>query len=397
MSLRFSGVEVLLSVLLVLVALRREDERVDADFAPAPRALKLSVLAMFATVVWLEVYGLARGGDFKSSLWQIRQLLWTGPIFYLFSSMLRGPADARPLGAVIVAAGLWKAAVGLYYYEVICRPLNVRPAHVNTHADTILYVVAVVVVLGNVLHERSRRSLLLALCALPPLLVGTAINNRRLAYVSLAASVVAAFAMLPAGRLKRKITVGLLVIAPLVPVYVAVGRSSNSLLFMPAAKVMSLFSEQDRSAGSRDIENWNVVNTVKAAPLIGQGFGHEYHEINRADSITQFFSLYRYIPHNSVLWLWLLGGLFGFTLLWAPLVVGAYFAILAYRHARQPDARTAALTCLCVIIAHEIQQYGDMGSQYWMSAFMFPAALAMAGKLAVKGGAWPGRPPSAAR
>ena len=393
LSLRFSGVEVLLVVLLVIVAIRRKDGGHGPGFVPVPRPLKLSVLAMFLTLAWLEVYGLARGGDFKSSLWQIRQLLWVGPVFYLFSRMLRGPADVRPLGAVIIAAGLWKAALGLYYYEVVCRPLGIRPAHVNTHGDTILYVTAMVVVLGAALHERSRRSLLLALCALPPLLVGTAINNRRLAYVSLAASMVAAFALLPRGPLKRKITLALLVIASLTPIYVAIGRSSNALIFMPAAKVMSLFSEQDSSAGSRDIENWNLVNTVKAAPLLGQGFGHEYDEIIQADSITEFFSLYRYIPHNSVLWQWLLGGLVGFTLLWVPLVIGAYFAIRAYRHARQPDMRAAALTCLCVIVAHEIQQYGDMGSQYWMSTFMFPAALAMAGKLALKSGAWPGRPP----
>jgi len=389
--LRFSGVEVLLVGLLVIVTARRKNESLDPGFGPAPRALKLCVLAMSLTVVWLEIYGLARGGDFKSSLWQIRQLLWAGPIFYLFSLMLRGPEDARLLGKVILAAGLWKAGMALYFYEVVCRPLNIRPTHANTHADTILYVTAVALVLSNVLHRIGLRSILLALFTLPPLLAGIIINNRRIAYVSLALSVVVAFALLPPGRLKRKITIVLLAAAPLMPIYVAVGQSSNSLIFMPAVKVMSIFSENDRSALSRDIENWNVVDTVKAHPIIGQGFGHEYNERVQADSITDFFSLYRYIPHNSVLWLWLLGGLVGFTLLWAPLVVGAYFAILTYRHVREPDTRTAALTCICVIIAHEIQQYGDMGSQYWMSAFLFPAALAMAGKLALKTGAWPGR------
>ncbi|MCK6591542.1 MAG: polymerase, partial [Polyangiaceae bacterium] len=101
------------------------------------------------------------------------------------------------------------------------------------------------------------------------------------------------------------------------------------------------------------------------------------------------FSLYRYIPHNTLLWLWLLGGLVGFTILWMPLLIGSFFALRAHRAARSADERTIALTCVAVLIAHQFQIYADMGTQYWMSVILVPAALAMTGKLAITTGAWP--------
>ena len=38
--------------------------------------MKVAFGVFLATLVGLEVYGLARGGDFKNSLWQARQLFW---------------------------------------------------------------------------------------------------------------------------------------------------------------------------------------------------------------------------------------------------------------------------------------------------------------------------------
>jgi len=386
-ALRFAAVEVLVAALLIVLLLRTMGR--PALRVPGPLGLATTLATLCVIGLW--VYGLGRGGDFKASLWQIRQLLWIGPITWIFHLSLRGRDDLAPLARVVLAAAVVKAMEALWLYFVICRPMGVRPQYANTHSDTVLYVVAVAILLVGLLEIRTLRAAELAALFLPLFGLGILINNRRLAFVSLAASIALAYVLIPPNRLKTRLRSLAVVATPLLLAYLALGWRSSSTFFLPAAKVASMFSTQDRSALTRDIENWNLVQTYKDRPIFGHGFGHEYFEINKADSVKELFPLYLYIAHNSVLWQWTLGGLVGFTLLWMPFVLTAFFAIRAYRAAPQGPVRAGALVCASVVVAHVIQQYGDMGTQAWLGAFLFGAASAMAGKLAVESGAWPDR------
>lgn len=391
-ALRFALVEVLIAVTLGVAFARTAAERRPR----VPRPLALAMTAATACVVALEIWGMARGGDFRSSLWQIRQLFWVGPIAWIFFLSLRGAKDLPALTWIVLVSAAVKALEAIWVVIVVCRPLGIRPAFANTHADTVLYVIAVVLLLAGVLEVRSRRAWLWAAGLLPLFALGLFYNNRRLAYVSLVGSLLLAYALFPPGALKRRVRLLAFVSAPLGLAYVLIGRNSSSVIFAPAVKVASLFSREDHSAVGRDIENWDLVQTFKVRPLFGWGFGHEYLEIQKADPIKDIFPLYKYVAHNSVLWQWTLGGLVGFTLLWMPFVLTAWFAMRAYRTSQVAHVRVAALLCACVVVAQEIQHYGDMGSQAWLGAFMFGAASAMAGKLAMESGGWPAASESAA-
>ncbi len=384
-ALRFAAIEVVIALVLIVALVRtmgRPALRVPPPLALATTAATLCVLA-------LEVYGMARGGDFKASLWQIRQLFWIGPITWIFHLSLRGSRDLAPLAKVVLASAIVKSVEALWFYIVICRPLGTRPQYTNTHSDTVLYVVAIAILLAAVLELRSLRAAALAALLLPLFGVAIVINNRRLAFVSLAASIALAYVLFPQNRIKMRIRSLATAAVPLLALYLAIGWSSSRTIFLPAAKVASLFSKEDRSALTRDIENWNLVQTFKAQPFFGHGFGHEYFEIQKGDSLKEIFPLYLYVAHNSVLWQWTLGGLLGFTILWMPFVLTAWFAMRAYRFAAHGPLRAGALVCATVVVAHQLQQYGDMGTQSWLGAFAFGAASAMSGKLAVESGGWP--------
>jgi hypothetical protein len=99
--------------------------------------------------------------------------------------------------------------------------------------------------------------------------------------------------------------------------------------------------------------------------------------------------LYRYIPHNSVLWMLTVAGPVGFFLLWSMFWVGIYLAARALRLARRPDDRVAALAAICAQLLFLIQAFGDMGTQNWSTTWLVAAALTVAGRLAVSTGAWP--------
>ena len=134
--LRFSALDIVLVMLVGAALVRgrsarrsRNSSRGTPSERPFPRASGLNAIlgVVFLTLVGLEVFGVATGGDFKASLWQLRELLWLPVLVWLFQETLRGPRDLVTIGVIVIAACTLKALEGLYFYEVICRPLNMQP------------------------------------------------------------------------------------------------------------------------------------------------------------------------------------------------------------------------------------------------------------------------------
>jgi O-antigen ligase len=178
---------------------------------------------------------------------------------------------------------------------------------------------------------------------------------------------------------------------PLLIVYGAVGWTSSSRAFKPVGIVRSLIAPRtDWSTAMRDIENFNLLWTLRDHPLMGSGFGHEYVEKVKAVDISSIFPQYRYVPHNSVLGLLAFGGVVGLSGVFLTLVVAVFLAVRAHRFARSPADRAAALAVISTVVVYLIQCYGDMGFQSWTGVFTLAPALAVAARLAPATGAWPG-------
>jgi hypothetical protein len=386
-ALRFSMTDVLLASLVVAAAVRGQRRGATA----APPGLHLVLAAAFVAIVWLELWGLARGGDFKASLWQMRPLFWAPAIAYVFTSAIRGPSDHLAVGKAVVLAALIKASFGVYFYVIVCRPMGYWPAYATTHSDTVLFTTAAMIALAYWLEHLTLRSALMALGVLLVVGLGVIVNGRRLAYISLASSFAAIYLVLPSGRLTRTANRALALAGPPAAVYLALGWSSESSIFGPARKVASLFSKEDRSSAMRDIENYNLILTWKKHLLLGSGFGHPYDEMTSPDGINAIFPLYRYIGHNSILWLEAAGGVVAFGAFWSLLVALAYLAARSYRFAHGPTDRAAALVALSVVVIFGVQAHGDMGLNSWTSMFCLGMSLAVAAKLAVASGAFPAR------
>jgi hypothetical protein len=240
------------------------------------------------------------------------------------------------------------------------------------------------------LEAPERRSGALTLALIAFYFLGIIINGRRLAYIELTGALAAIYSLSSNVDLRARLHKIVRFAGPPLAVYLAIGWRSSSSIFAPAAKIATLFSGNDRSAGTRDIENYNLIITWKDHLLLGGGLGHPYNEVSVADSIADIFPLYRFIGHNSVLWLFSVGGYVGFACVWIALSLSIYFAALAHRRLTDPVQRTAAAGALCAIVCFMLQAYGDMGMQSWSAAFLFGMAVAVAGKLAVSSGAWPG-------
>lgn len=392
-ALRFSFVDLLYvaTTMLLLVRIAMHIRLDTADRKPGTMVLTLTVLAAFVAVMWLEVWGVVvRGGDFRQSLWQARQLFWLPTVTLLFGYALRDVKDFHRVLNLMIAAACLKIALAAWFMFRVARPMNFEPQAVTSHYDSILFTIAFVTLATRFVHRGTLRNLALFTAVGGWMLYGMVINNRRLAFVNLLVDLWLVYVMLngPVKVAMRKIALYLI---PVLVLYVAVGQTSNSRIFKPAKLITSVVVQKDRSSSTRDIENYNLLVTLKANKILGSGWGHEYIERVKADDISKLFAQYRFMAHNSILWLWGIGGLVGFTLIWMPISLGIFLARRAYLFVKTPSEKSAAALCVCILVTYMMQAWGDLGTQGIISTLSAAIALAMGAKLAVNSGAFPVR------
>jgi hypothetical protein len=403
-ALRFSGAELIFFALIALALVRAflGLARTGNRQVPTPAIVIVCSAFALSSVVFLEFLGILRGGDFRQSLWQMRELFWLPILICLFSHAIRGGVDFRPLAYTITAATCIKIAIALYFVVTIAWPGHLRPESVTSHNDSVLFVSVIMLWVAAALQNPRPRVVVSAVLIVSWVFVGMAINQRRIAFLGLLAALILAYTVYR-GPIKRKVTRALLYSLPVGLLYLAAAAHRPHGIFTPGAMVVSVLQQKDASSATRDIENYNLLQTLKQNKLLGSGWGHEYKEVNKAYDISKFFAQYKYIAHNNILWLWTIGGPIGFTLIWYPIVLGFFLARRSYLFARTATERTVSMACLGVLMSYVLEAWGDMGTQSMNCTLLVAAAIAVSGKLAISTGAWPrrislfGPPPAALR
>jgi O-antigen ligase len=225
---------------------------------------------------------------------------------------------------------------------------------------------------------------------MPILIAGMVANQRRMVWVQIILVFVTIYFATPPNAMKRKVQKAMYFLVPLAAIYVAVGWNvqGSGGIFGPVQTIRSsVDSEVDASTLWRDVENFDLIFTIRQNPIFGTGYGHGFIEIIPLPPVD--YLLERFIPHNSILGLWAYCGYVGYTAMTLLWVAGVYFAMRSYHHATQPTERAAAMACVGAVLIYYLQCYGDMGLGSWTGVYMMGAAIAAAGKLAVATGAWP--------
>jgi hypothetical protein len=377
-----SGLELIALVLLGVAAWRGP-----AGAVRAPRLVGGFLLLYVAGVVYAEVNGLARGGEV--AIWKVRQLLDVPLFALLFQAAFRGPRDHRLLGAVLIAAACAKAALAVWVQRVAAPALTGgKLAYATNHGDSVLFALAAFVLVWHAVERRDLRRLAAAGLLLPIVLLGIHENDRRVAWVMLAMSLLAAYWVYPRVPWKRALTRFVLVAAPVLALYAAAGWNRGGRLFAPVQTFRTLTDASvDSSTRWREIENWNLAMSIREAPILGIGLGQRYTEFVRGDDISDLFAEFRAWPHNTVLGLLLFAGPLGFTAIWSLLGLVVFLAARALPVAARPEDRVAALACVATVIACGVLAFGDTGAHFVQYRVLLALSVATAGKLATATGA----------
>lgn len=393
-ALFMSGMDILL-VTMLLVAFQREASGARIDRigrVPTPKPLVRLAFLSLAGTGFVLISGLVRGGDMGMSLWQIDRVIYLPLVFLLCHLGLRGPQDHIVLGKLVIAAAALRAVAATIIIHTVYFPpdengiVSILP-YATTHTDSVLFATGFVVLLALAFTRSGKRAMWLVYMVAPILILGMISNHRRMVWVQVLLVPVALYIFTPTNAVKRKLQRIAVMLAPIAIVYAAVGWNSGSSLFKPVRILRTVVdSKSDPSTLWRDIENFDLIDTIKENPVFGTGYGHQYNEVIELPAVD--YSLEKYLPHNSVLGMLSYSGYFGYaamTLLWSA---GAFFAMRGYYAATKPIDRAAAISCFAVVLIYLIQCWGDLGLGALTAVYLLAPALALAGKLAVATGAW---------
>jgi hypothetical protein len=350
------------------------------------------------------VIGKLRGGDTSFAVWQIDRVMYLPAIFLLCQAAFTGPKDYLSVGKVALLAACLRAAQAMWVRAVVPSTVDATTGesslpYATTHNDSMLFAVGAVILVALVLERAGRKATRLSTLLLPVLFGGMFANDRRIVWVEIILVFATLYFMTDTNAFKRKLNRTLLFVAPVIVLYIAAGWGSSGGIFKPVHMIRSAVdSSSDTSTAWRDLENFNLVFTLRNFPIAGVGYGNGFWEMWPMPAVD--YSLEHYVPHNSILGILCYGGFVGWTgitLLW---VGGIFFGIRAYHYCTDPFEKAAALASFGAVQVYLLQSFGDMGLGSWTGVYLVGPSLAVACKLAVKSGAWqltPGKKPAAQR
>ncbi len=322
------------------------------------------MLVFIGLVTYGLISGLASGGDKIVGLWEARAIFYLPAMFVLTSNLI----ETREHVSYVI----WAAIIGLFLdslsgFSFVVFDLQFKFSAVEAiaeHSNSIHLNSLFVLMIGAWIYRASYAMRLIPLVMLPTTLLTYAANQRRAAFITLGVAFVV-LAIIVYQHHRAFVLYMLPVVAVVGSLYIAAFWNSHGVLATPARAVRSMFEPEDPSSrdGSsneyRKLENMNIMFTIKTRPLRGIGFGHKFYIVVPMPDIS-FFVWWQYITHNSLLWIWMKTGWFGFlatiTLIGQAIIRGTWVLF------RMPGGNLSAiaLAALSYVIMHFIFAYVDM-------------------------------------
>jgi hypothetical protein len=348
-------------------------------------------LAIGTTIAWY-VFGVLRGGDSHAGTWQVYLTIAAMVCALTVSVTFTKYEHYLVLARAVLAAALYRAVMCVVFWLVYIRGTwwATYPPHYTTHDDTVLWILAIVMLIAGVLGLGTRRARLLAAFGIPLFILCLQLNGRRLGWVSLAAALMVVYALVPVGKIKRKINRALMISVPLVALYIGVGWGRKEPMFKPLKALETISTKEDDSTKARNVENLGLIATAnEAGALTGTGYGHPYKELTNKYSIAAYFDLWPFIPHNSILGLLAYTGILGFAGVWLAFPTAMFLHARVARLAKERHERAVGIVCAGLMVICANQLFGDMGLVSSVAMYLLAAGYAIALRFPITTRVWP--------
>jgi hypothetical protein len=317
-------------------------------------------------VLGAEVHGLAAGGDFKTSLWEVRPQVYGFILFFMATTLIADRSQLQRLAIVFLLAVSVKALVGDFRYFVTLQGNVGQSLEVLAHEDSYFLGMFVIAGLAALIWLKNRR-VVIPMGAMSVLaLVAMLANSRRAGVFALAAAtgviLVLGFRFEPALR-KR---IAWVFVALLIAGAAFVGYAWDKQYGIQAQLVRPIRSLVDPTArdfGSdiyRTAETANLRFTFRTSPLIGMGFGRPFYIVYPMANISKFDPLWNVISHNSLMWVGMRMGTIGFVAFWGLIGLAVLEGFYVLDRQRDPLVRAIAAFAIAAIVGEIAVGYVDL-------------------------------------
>lgn len=322
-----SPLEMTILLALVVVFFRRWTE---SQPLLARGDLLIPLLLFLATVFVGFGVGLGRGGDFRIALFEARPLLYFPLVFILANSVCEQAKHYRHLLysalAAIVIQSLLSARVAYNMSAAQRASIESLTEHGSSIGINLLLVTLILSFAFKGSHWAFRSALLVG--AIPAVWVYL-LSQRRVAFVALTLAF-GLFSIILFWRQRRTFWKVVPIVSLIGLAYVLAFWNSDSSLGFPAQAIKTVIAPDELTAKDQSsdqyrlIENFNLQATIRSSPLLGLGFGQAFLRPVPLPNISSF-EFHEYIPHNSLLWVWVktgIVGMVGFLYVIARAIVG---------------------------------------------------------------------------
>jgi hypothetical protein len=310
------------------------------------------------------VWGLGRGGDVTIGLFEARPLFYLPVMLVLVSNLLVKREHFSHLMWAIMLAIFIEALIGTHYVLVVLggslRNIESITEHgAAVHMNT-LFVFAAAVWIYN---TSTAKRILLPLM-MPAVLLAFMATQRRAAFLALGVACL----LLAYVLFKERPYAFWLIVPPLLllgVVYIGVYWNAGGALGKPAQAIKSVIApgqlnlRDQMSNIYRVLENINVRQTIRAAPLTGLGFGHPFLLVVPLPDIS-FFRYWQYLPHNSILWIWIKMGVGGFVAMLYLVGMAIMTAVRTWWQMPRNELGAISLAAALYLIMHFLYAYVDI-------------------------------------
>jgi hypothetical protein len=316
--------------------------------------------ALFITIGL--VYGITHGGIFKIALTEVRPTYYIPLILILVSNLIETRLQVNRLMWILALTIGYKGLAGVVYIGTVLNWDIGSVEQIGEHAMSIHFnAFFILVIVAWFYHDSVLKRLIFPILT-PFLFYSFLANHRRAGFLTLGLGIAIILTMLY--RENRKLFVAL---APtgltFFLLYLAIFWNNTGSIGIIARAVRSVVGQPTaRDAASnvyRDLENINSMFNIKSSPIFGIGFGNKFHIVAPMPDIS-FFTLWEYITHNSIMWIWMQAGVGAFVsmllLTGMAMIVGGR----AVWNMPYGPMRGVALTATLYVFMHFTYAYADM-------------------------------------
>lgn len=338
------------------------------------------LLAFLALAFVGLVLGVARGGDISIAIVEFRPVIYLPLLYFLIVSVCRTRRDYAGMFLAAIIGIEISVILSIDYFTDLSEEVRSELASLNEHGAAISMNLMILMFITSLVYRRVATSVSVGLFLLTiPAAFVYIVAQRRAAIVSLGAALIL-LAVTLAWRQRRTFWKVVPIASLVIVGYVGAFWNSDSAAAFPAQAVKGVIAPDDASAADqssdlyREIEKFDLSFTIRSSPVTGLGFGHPFLRPIPLPALDTF-ALNEYLPHNSLLYIWIKMGFFGFAALFVVLARGIAQGAARIRTARDGMDALMAMCAVGFVVMYTVYLYVEVA---WEPRNVMLLALSLA-------------------